>query len=101
MHYESFQHVQYADGPSVASLPRVMLEDAIVANSIRLKHAEKQLSAKELREERIHKLVTVAMIAAGTLAMMLILYFANQPSHEPSAMPHDVAPQNAPETWHN
>ncbi len=71
-----------------------------MAESIRLQHTEKQLSAKELRDNRIHRVVTVAMIAAGTLALLLIFYFANQPAHEPSAMPHDLAPIEAP-AMHN
>lgn len=72
-----------------------------MANSIRLERAEKDLSAKELHDGRKHKLVTIALIAAGTLAMLLILYYANQPEHEPSAMPHDLVPHEVRATHPN
>jgi len=55
-----------------------------MAHSIRIGTAGNSKSEMELRERRWRRLESLALIAAGTLALLLIMYATSEPTVQPA-----------------
>lgn len=54
-----------------------------MAQTIRIEAPGNSKSEIELREQRWHRLETLILIAAGTLALLLIMYATSEPTVQP------------------